>query len=207
MNDSQTDPRVDAYIENAAPFAQPILQHLRELLHQGCPRISETIKWRLPFFQQRGVIVAHMAAFTKHCVFGFWGPEMKKIFEKDGLESPNSMGPFARIESLRDLPSDAALLRYIRQAADLVDSGERTKSLVRPKKKLKPFVVPKELALALKKSKMASKVFARFSSTNRRDYAEWIATAKRPETKKKRVLQAVEWIAQGKPRNWKYMNC
>jgi uncharacterized protein YdeI (YjbR/CyaY-like superfamily) len=206
--EDQFDPRVDAYIEKAAPFAQPVLAHLRKLMHQACPRVTESIKWSMPFFVQQGVVLASMAAFKQHCAFGFWGPEMQKALSKDGLKSSEAMGSLGRITGLPALPPDRVLIAYMRQAGALVESGQRTKSIERPKKaKPRPVRVPPELTAALKKSKMATKVFDEFSASCRREYADWIAEAKRPETKAKRVKQAVEWIAQGKQRNWKYMNC
>jgi len=206
--EDQFDPRVDAYIEKAAPFAQPVLAHLRKLMHQACPRVTESIKWSMPFFVQQGVVLASMAAFKHHCAFGFWGPEMQKALSKDGLKSSEAMGSLGRITGLPALPPDRVLIAYMRQAGALVESGQRTKSIERPKKaKPRPVRVPSELTAALKKSKMATKVFDEFSASCRREYADWIAEAKRPETKAKRVKQAVEWIAQGKQRNWKYMNC
>ena len=208
MADQQFDPRVDSYIDKAPPFAQPILAHLRKLMHQACPHASESIKWGMPFFIQQGVIMASMAAFKQHCAFGFWGKEMTKVLGKDGRKSSDAMGSLGRITGLEALPSDRALLSYMSQAASLVESGERTKSIDRPKKSAKKTVrVPSELTAALKKNKMATKVFSEFSSSCKREYADWIAQAKRPETKQRRVKQAIEWIAQGKQRNWKYMNC
>ncbi len=209
MPEPQFDPRVDAYIEKSAPFAQPILTHLRELMHRACPRATEAMKWSMPFFLQQGIILANMAAFKQHCAFGFWGPEMKKVLDKDGLNSSEAMGTLGRIASLKDLPSEKSLLAYMRHAADLVESGQRTKSLERPKKpaKKKPVSVPPALAAALKKNKIAANAFAEFSPSCRREYCEWIAEAKRPETMQKRLQQAMALIAQGKPRNWKYEKC
>jgi uncharacterized protein YdeI (YjbR/CyaY-like superfamily) len=206
--DEQIDPRVDLYIEKAVPFAQPVLTHLRNLVHQACPRATESVKWGMPFFLQQGIVLCHMAAFKQHCAFGFWGPEMKKVLATDGLASSKAMGSLGRITSLRDLPADKLLLRYMCQAAAFVESGQRKKSIDRKPKAAKPHVrVPLELSAALKKNKLAAKAFERFSPSCRREYVEWISAAKRPETKERRVAQAVEWIAQGKSRNWKYENC
>jgi uncharacterized protein YdhG (YjbR/CyaY superfamily) len=66
-----TDPRVDAYIAKAAPFARPILRHLRKLVHEGSPEAEETMKWSMPAFVHRGKILCGMAAFKEHCTFGF----------------------------------------------------------------------------------------------------------------------------------------
>lgn len=208
MPEQSSDPRVDAYIEGVAPFAQPILKHVRKLMHQACPRATESMKWGMPFFVQQGVILANMAAFKQHCAFGFWGSEMKKLLAADGLQSSQAMGSLGRIAGMEDLPPDKLLLSYMHRAAELVETGERKKSIDRPKKIVKPAVrVPAELAAALKRSKPAAKAFAGFSPSCRREYAEWIAEAKRPETREKRLAQAITWIAQGKTRNWKYANC
>jgi len=206
--DEQIDPRVDMYIEKAGPFAQPVLTHLRNLVHQACPRATESVKWGMPFFLQQGIVLCHMAAFKQHCAFGFWGPEMKKVLATDGLVSSKAMGSLGRITGLRDLPADRLLLRYMSQAAEFVESGQRKKSIDRKPKAAKPHLrVPVELSAALKKNKLAAKAFERFSPSCRREYVEWIWAAKRQETKERRVAQAVEWIAQGKSRNWKYENC
>ena len=208
MKTQEFNPKVDAYIAKSQPFAQPILTHIRELAHKACPEIEEQIKWSMPFFTLRGVILGHMAAFKQHCAVGMWGPEMNAILNEAGLHSENGMGSLGKITSLKDLPADRKMLGYYRQAAELILSGQRTKSLERTPKSVKPASeVPAELAAALKKNKAAAKVFAGFSPSCQREYNEWIAEAKRAETKEKRVTQAVEWIAEGKQRNWKYQNC
>jgi uncharacterized protein YdeI (YjbR/CyaY-like superfamily) len=206
-----TDARVDAYIAKAQPFAEPILTHIRELMQKASPDIEETIKWGMPFFVLHGVIVGNMAAFKQHCSLGLWGPEMAAILRNDGLDATGeAMGSLGRITSLKDLPAEKKLLGYFKQAAALVVNGERTKSLPGRKKAkaAKPAPgIPVELAAALKKNKKAAGVFAAFSPSCQREYTEWISEAKREETKAKRVAQAVEWIAEGKQRNWKYQNC
>jgi uncharacterized protein YdeI (YjbR/CyaY-like superfamily) len=180
---------------------------MRELVHRACPDVEEEIKWSMPFFVLRGVILGHIAAFKEHCAIGFWGPEMRAVLAADDLESDSSMGSLGRITNLKELPSDKALLGYYRQAAGFIDSGQRTKSLERRPKKVKPAAqIPAELAAALKKNKTAAKVFAEFSASAQREYSDWIAEAKRPETKAKRVAEAIAWIAEGKQRNWKYQN-
>jgi uncharacterized protein YdeI (YjbR/CyaY-like superfamily) len=205
-----TSPKVDAYIAKAQPFAQPVLTHIRGLMHQACPDIEEAIKWGMPFFTLHGVIVGNMAAFKQHCSLGLWGPEMAALLKGEGTMGDQAMGSFGRIASLKDLPTDKVLLGYFRQAAGLVASGERTKSLpprVKAKAAKPAPTVPEELAAALKKNKKAAAVFAAFSPSCKREYTDWITEAKREETKAKRVAQAVEWIAEGKQRNWKYQNC
>ena len=208
MKNQQFNPKVDAYIAKSQPFAQPILSHIRELAHKACPDVEETIKGSMPFFELRGVVLGHMAAFKQHCAVGFWGPEMHAILREDGLLSENGMGSLGKVTSLKELPSDKKLLSYYRQAAGFVASGQRTKSIARIKKPPKPAPeVPAELSAALKKNKAAAKMFAGLSASCQREYVDWIVEAKRPETKEKRVAQSVQWIAEGKQRNWKYQNC
>jgi uncharacterized protein YdeI (YjbR/CyaY-like superfamily) len=206
VNESGINPKVDSYIEQAAPFAQPVLEHLRGIVHKACPEVEETIKWSMPFFVYRGEIVANMAAFKAHCSFGIWGREIVAAMRKDGLAVKGGMGSLGKISSLKDLPKDAALLGYLRQATVLVKDG--TKTFPSRKKVAKPAVeVPAELMAALKKNKTAAKVFAEFSPGKKREYVDWIAEAKQEATKLRRVTQSVEWIAEGKSRNWKYEKC
>jgi uncharacterized protein YdeI (YjbR/CyaY-like superfamily) len=203
---NHTDPRIDAYIAKSADFAQPILEHLRALVHQACPQAEETLKWSAPSFMYGGQILCGMAAFKAHCIFGFWHKGMEAVLAADGHEEKHAMMAFGRVTSLKDLPGEKVLIRYIRQAAKLNESDEPARP--RPKSKPKPELpVPDGLAAALKKNKAAAATFKGFSPSCRREYVEWIADAKRDETRQKRIATAVEWLAEGKQRNWKYMNC
>lgn len=196
------DPRVDAYIAKAAPFAKPILLRLRRVVHRGCPGVEETMKWSFPHFDYKGMFCS-MAAFQKHCAFGFWKGALV-TGEKSGEKSNDAMGQFGRIESVSDLPKDAELLRLVRKAAALNDAGVRApRAPSRPAAK-KKIVVPRDLAEALKKSRKAAAVFGVFSYTNKKEYVSWITEAKTPETRKRRLEDAVRWMAEGKTRNWKY---
>lgn len=200
---------VDAYIAKAAPFAQPVLEHLRQVLHEGAPGVVETTKWSMPFFEYAGpsgkpVILANMAAFKAHCSFGLWGAELAKEMRVDGVVAGGSMGSFGKLVSVKDLPPKKQLVGYVREAARRIAEGERTKAWSRPKVVKAEVPVPAALSAALKKNKTASKQFEAMSPSCRREYSEWIAEAKREETQEKRVAQAVEWIAEGKGRNWRY---
>ena len=208
---SEWNPRVDAYIAKSAEFARPILEHVRDLVHKACPDVEEEIKWSFPAFVYRGVMLCGVSAFKQHCAFGFWGAEIGKVLRADGLAQDGAMGTFGRITSLKDLPSDRKLLAYLKQAAAFVDAGKgesimaaNRRVVKAPKPAIEP---PPEFTAALKRSKAAAKVFEAFSPSCKREYVEWIAEAKRPETRDRRVAQAVEWIAEGKQRNWKYQNC
>jgi uncharacterized protein YdeI (YjbR/CyaY-like superfamily) len=193
---AKKDPRVDAYIKKAQPFARPILKHLRGLAHRGCPDVEETIKWNMPFFDRKG-IVCFMAAFKGHCAFGFWKGEL--LF---GKEAEGAMGHFGRIESLKDLPSDKEIIGCVKKAAEFNKLGIQKK---RPLRRARKLVVPTDLKSALAKNTKARKTFENFSHTNRREYVDWIIGAKRDETRKKRLRTTIQWLSRAKPYNWRYM--
>ncbi len=195
-----TDERVDAYIEKSPEFAKPILKHLRALVHATCPSAEETIKWRMPMFMHHGILCG-MAAFKQHCAFVLF--KHKLVFE-DQVTSDEAMGQFGRITTLSQLPSDKYIATYIRKGMKLNESGVK---LSRAPAKKTPLKVPPDLAAALKKNKRALAEFEKFAPSHKREYIEWITEAKRDETRAKRLTQAIEWIAEGKQRNWKYMNC
>ncbi|MDB6095127.1 MAG: hypothetical protein JWM32_2689 [Verrucomicrobia bacterium] len=198
-----TDPRVDVYIRKSAAFAQPILRHLRALVHRGCPEAGETLKWSMPAFTLDGKILCHMAAFKAHCAFGFWHQRMLFELGRDGGKAEEAMGAMGRVTRLEDLPRDEAMLRYIRLAVTMSQSGEPA----RPKPKTKRALpMPADLTAALKKNAKAGKVFADFSPSAKRDYIEWITEAKREATRASRLVTAVGWVGEGKTRNWKYQN-
>lgn len=196
------DKRIDAYIEKAQPFAQPILKHMRELVHKACPDVEEVIKWGMPFFDYKGPM-CHMASFKQHAVFGFWKAALMK--DKALMEMANSeaaMGHLGKITSLKELPSDKKMIAYIKEAMKLNDEG--VKFPPKPKAAAKPVEIPAELTAALKRNKAAKETFESFSNSHRKEYVQWITEAKTEATKEKRIEQAIEMLAEGKSRNWKY---
>jgi len=200
------DPRVDAYIEQAADFAKPILKHLRKLVHAGCPEVEETIKWRFPAFVHRGMLCS-MASFKQHCTFGFWQYKLlAKDFPELGGSTANGMGQLGKMTAKSDLPSDRTFARWLKRAIELNESGVKKP---RPARSQKPklVVLPDYFAAALKKNPKARTTFAGFSPSHKREYVDWLIEAKREETRERRLQTALEWLAEGKPRNWKYMNC
>ena len=198
------DPRIDAYIADAAPFAQPILTHLRKLVHQGCPAATETIKWGSPFFEQGGRILCFMAAFKAHCAFGFWHRGMKKVVAAHKATSDTAMGSLGRITSRDDLPADKAMIALVRAAAKLNESGTPSPRSATGATKEPP--VPRALAGALKSNRPAARTFAALRPSHRKEYIEWIAGAKRDETRQKRLATTLRWLSEGKPLHWKYDN-
>lgn len=198
------DPRVDAYIAKSQEFNRPILEHLRVLVHKACPEVEETVKWGFPHFDYKGMMCS-MASFKQHCAFSFWKASLmkdKKLVENARSES--SMGHLGRITSLKDLPKDKILISYIKEAKKLNDEDVK----LPPRKSIqskKEIVIPDYFIRALKKKRSALKNFEDFSPSHKKEYIEWITEAKTEETRSKRVSTAVDWIAGGKPRNWKYM--
>jgi uncharacterized protein YdeI (YjbR/CyaY-like superfamily) len=199
------DPRVDAYIAKAAPFAQPILQHLRQLVHKACPEVKETIKWSFIAFDYKGPMIT-MAAFKQHCVFAFWKDKLledpKSYLKERSVNGGEAMGNMGKITAVEDVPADSVIIGFIKQAMKLNEQGVKL-----PKRK-----VPKDIELeipdyflnAIKKNEKAAAAFAKFPPSHKKEYVQWIEEAKTEETRQKRITTSLEWIAEGKGRNWKY---
>ena len=200
------DKRVDAYIAKAKPFAQPILKHLRKLVHQACPEVEETIKWSFASFDYKGPFVS-MAAFKEHAVFGFWKSSLLKdpkgYLGERANQGGEAMGNLGRLESVKDLPPDKVIIDFIKQAKKLNDEGVKL-----PPRKKKPAAeldIPAYFMQALKKNKRALATFEAFSPSNKREYVLWVTEAKTDATRDSRLATAVEWMSEGKIRNWKYV--
>jgi len=197
------DPRVDAYIAKSPDFAKPILTYLREIIHEGCPEVVETIKWSTPTFDHQG-IMAGIAAFKQHCTFGFWKAPLLKLDGKPvSKEMESGAGQFGKLTSIKDLPARSKLVKLVKDAAKLNESGVNLPRA--PRAAPKPVQVPAALTKALHKNTKARAVFEAFPPSHKREYVQWIVEAKTDETRQRRLDQAVEWIAEGKQRNWKYM--
>jgi len=193
------DPRIDAYIERAQPFARPILKRIRKAVHAGCPEVVETVKWSMPAFEYKGPLVG-MAAFKAHCALGFWKASLMKTVPQDKLH--DAMGHMGRFESIDDVPPEATLIRMVREAVALNDAGVKV-----PRRKAAPKPPPKapaDLLAALKKDRKALAAWQAFPPSHQREYVEWITEAKTDATRARRLETAVSWIAEGKGRNWKY---
>ncbi len=198
------DARIDAYIAKGQPFAQAILTHIRDVVHAAHPEVDETMKWNMPFFTYKGALLCNMAAFKAHASMGFWlGDQVVGDAAVDG-----GMGQFGRLTSVTDLPSRTVLVRYVKRAITLAEAGvkggSKPKGAVADPSSQSPVGVPPELATALARAPEARAAFDAFSPSHRREYAEWIAEAKKPETKARRVQQTLEMLAEGKSRNWKH---
>jgi uncharacterized protein YdeI (YjbR/CyaY-like superfamily) len=200
---AELDNRIDNYIKDAAPFAQPVLRHLRKLIHQTCPEVKETLKWGFPHFLYKKKILCSMAAFKAHCAFGFW---KGALVVGDSKEKANTaMGQLGRITSVKDLPTTVALKTYLKKAMKLNEAPEAKKQFKRPLKHQKPPIkIPKDFQKALRANKAALATYGTFSPSQKREYIEWIVEAKTEETRERRLETAIDWIADGKSRHWKY---
>jgi len=189
------DPRVDAYIAKAAPFARPILTHVRTVMHEACPKIIEMIRWGHPSFDHQGMVCG-MTAFKEHCVVSFW---------KAALLGDESLLR-REVRTVADLPARRDFVRLVKQAAKLNEDGVTVPA--EPRKRpsdTRTLDVPDVLRNALRKNKEAQATFDAFSYSHKKEYVEWITEAKSDDTRQKRLEQAVEWMAEGKARNWKYL--
>ena len=197
------DRRVDAYIERSAEFAKPVLRHLRQTIHKGCPEVRETIKWGFPHFDHHGIMCS-MAAFKEHCSFGFWkASRIRDPHQVMERKDRGAMGNFGRITTMSDLPSRSTLLALVKQAAALNEQGTpRRRTVPKPKKKLS---IPRYFLSAVEKNARAFRTFSRLSPSGKREYVEWVTEAKTEGTRSKRLAMSVKWMSEGKQRNWKYM--
>ena len=195
-----TDSRIDAYIKRAQPFAQPILTHLRAVVHSACPGVEETLKWGAPAYIYKGKIVGITAGFKKHCAFVLWnGSELLKSADD---KSADAMGHLGRIASLDDLPPRRTLAGYVKAAVKLIDTGGARAAA--PKATKAPVRVPADLKAALALDARAASTFDGLSPSHRREYVEWITDAKTAATRERRLATTLEWLAEGKHRRWKY---
>ncbi len=195
-----TDKRVDAYIAKAPEFARPILRYIREAVHGAVPEAEETLKWGSPFFDYKGILCG-MSAFKAHCALVLW---KSKHILPDGKESAGPVGAFGRLTSTKDLPPKKELIGYFKKARQLNEEGVGSPIAARAKRDKKDLVIPPYFLAALKKNKKAQTTFDSFSYAKQKDYLEWITEAKTEETRKRRLATSIEWLAEGKSRNWKY---
>lgn len=197
------NPAIDEYINKSEDFARPILNHLREIIHQACPEVSEVIKWSFPNFEYRGQILCSMASFKKHCSFGFWlGAEMEdpdNILNKVGN---TSMGNFGKITSISSLPKDILIIKYIHEAMKLSENGVKKKTSSTTDKK--SLIIPEYIIEFIEKHPKAKDVFNNFSYSCKKEYVQWIEEAKQESTKLKRLEKAIIMMEEGKEFNWQY---
>lgn len=201
-NMKKRNEKIDAYIAKSADFAQPILTHLRELVHTACPEIEEAWKWSFPHFDYKGMMCS-MAAFKQHCSFGFWKASLMKDPNNLLTQSREAMGQMGQIKSLADLPPDDVLIAYIREAVELNEKGVKLPAREKSSEK-KELDIPDYFVSALEANEKASETFENFSYSNKKEYVEWIKEAKTEETKNKRLAVAVGQMSEGKSKNWKY---
>lgn len=198
------DDRVDAYIANALPFARPILKKIRAVFHKGCEGVEETIKWGAPSFEYKGML-GGMASFKAHVSYGFWKARLMNDPAGISKIAPGDGNFSFKASSTRDLPAESTLITYVKEARRINDEG--IKAPARKRRPQRAVEVPDYFLAALRKNRKAKTVFENFPYSKRRDYVEWLTSAKREATRDKRLATAIEWLAEGKSRNWKYESC
>lgn len=195
---------IDAYIAKSADFAKPILNHIRALVHKTCPDVEEKMKWSMPFFDYKGEMLCHMASFKQHAVMGFWKASlMKDSILVENARSETAMGHLGRIGSLKDMPPDKKITAWIKEAMQLNDKGIKLPAKAKAADK-KELIIPDYFTKAISRNKKAKQVFENFAYSHKKEYVMWITEAKTEETRNKRMETALEWIAEGKSRLWKY---
>ena len=195
------EPKIDAYIAKAQPFARPILEKVRERVHAVVPDVEEAMKWSMPAYIVGGKILLITAAFKAHAALNFWrGQELR-----GDTANAEAMGQFGKLTSVADLPPDGELDRLIKEAAKVAKNApapRKTKHAPKPPPQMHP-----DFAAALSKAPKAKAALDGFPPSAQRDYLEWISEAKQDATRHKRIATAIEWLSEGKRRNWKYENC
>lgn len=192
------EPRIDAYIEKAQPFARPILEKVRERIHAVVPDVEEAMKWSHPTYCMNGKIVMGTAAFKAHAAVHFWRGHELGFETREG-----AMGQLGKLTSIDDLPEDLDAL--IAKAAALSASApapRKTKHQPKPPPELHP-----EFAAALAEAPKARATLDAFPPSAQREYLEWVAEAKQDSTRQKRIADSIQWLSEGKRRHWKYENC
>lgn len=196
--------KVDSYIENAEPFAKPILTHLRALIHAACPLVVEEIKWGIPHFDYHGEMMCIVAAHRQHCSFTFW----KAVLMDDARLKANGDLPAAKrfmgkLTRLADLPPGNELTAWIGEAMSLNERGVK----LPPRRSETPkaaAAIPEAFAQQLSAHPEIKAIFDGKSASFQKEYNIWIGEAKTDATRDKRIEEALVWIAQGKGRFWKY---
>ena len=200
---AQLNKKVDAYVNKAAGFAQPILQHLRSIVLDTCPEAEEDIKWGTPHYSYKGDHLCMMAGFKNHCSFSLYKAEfMKDEKISESVKAGKKFGYMDKLTSLSDLPAKKILVALIREAMALNAQGVKKVKPATDKPKL--LAVPDYFENALQGNPKAKDVFYTKSDAFRKDYLVWITGAKTEDTRQSRIDQSLEWIAEGKKRFWQY---
>lgn len=204
---SKKDKRIDDYIAKSADFAKPILKHFRELVHKTCPDVEETMKWSFPHFDYKGSMMCSMASFKQHMAINFWKAPIMKGGEKlvAMAKTEEAMGHLGKIASLKDLPKDTVLAKYIKEAMRLNDEGVKFSYASKASATKTELKIPDYFLKAVSKNKKALKTFEGFSNSNKKEYVNWVVDAKTEATRESRLKTSVEWMSEGKIKNWKYV--
>lgn len=193
----QASEKISQYIESADVKKKEILQRLRDFLNRDDFGLTEDWKWHAPNFNSNGM-VCWLAFFKSHVGLNFFKGSL--IEDLHGLYDNASMDKGNRIIKYKTINeiNENLLEYYIYEAIKHNKEGAKITS-----KKVE-IEVPKDLAKALEKDIMAKDFFTNLAPGYKRDYIDWIISAKQEKTRLKRLETTLEWLGQGKKKNWRY---
>ncbi|WP_417856897.1 YdeI/OmpD-associated family protein [Xanthomarina gelatinilytica] len=192
---------VEEYIEENSRFGEA-LSLLRDLINTT--ELEETLKWNAPVYTLNGKNVVGLGAFKNH--FGIWFFNGVFLKDKNNLleqaqEKTKGLRQM-RFESIDDIDKHA-VLAYVREAIENQKLGKE----IKPEKKGKTIVIPKELQIALETNKNFQAAFKALTPGKQREYCEHIASAKQEKTKMSRLEKIKPMILKGMGLFDKYKNC
>lgn len=177
---------------------RPLLEKLRSILLST--ELEEKMKWGIPTYCWKNKNIAGIGAFKSYA--GLW------FFNGSFLKDPNDVLINAqkgktkgmrqwRFRSIEEI-NENLVLQYIVEAIQNQKEGKE----IKPEKK--PLIIPAELKEALASDSQLAEAFDALTLSCRKEYAEHISEAKRPETKQKRLEKIKPMISEKVGLNDKY---
>jgi uncharacterized protein YdeI (YjbR/CyaY-like superfamily) len=187
------------WLETCPDFSQPLAEQLVDWILNWEPDLAESIKWNNLCFSGRKLVLGLSACQRHLALFFFRGtelPDPKRLFGEHGENNTNIRT--VRITSLDGFDKDA--FRALLHAAVELDADPMIPPA--PKLKRKPWPMPDyfKKALAEKRNRAVAENFKTLAPSCQREYLVWLSTAKRPETKARRLKETLAALAAG--RKW-----
>ena len=189
---------VDAYIEHAENWRDELIQ-LRQILNATA--LQEEVKWGAPCYTFNGKNLVGMGAFKSYLALWFFQGALltdpKEVLVNAQEGKTKALRQW-RFKSKRDI-DDQLIVAYVEEAISLQERGLEIKP-----QRHQPVAIPTRLKAALSKNEQLSTAFNALSEGKRREYADYIAEAKRDETKVKRLEKIIPMIIAGQGLHDKY---
>ena len=187
---------IDEGISKLEPFAQVICKRLRKLILSSDPEMIEDWKWG-PNYYLNGMVCGYWG-FKKHVSFVFFQglllKDKKKILQENPGNVHNRHIKFTDVKQI----DDNVILEYLFEAID-----NNRKGLKITETKDKTIIVPEDVEKQFKKAKVLA-YFDSIAFSHRKEYIQWIESAKKVETRTKRIEQAIEKLMDKQGLNDKY---